>query len=389
MRIRFTKAAIEALQGDGAKRTWVFDDQVPALACMVTPAGAKSFYVVKHRKGRTHQVRLGSVQELAVDRARSMAMDMVMEILAGRAPAPAPPAEEEAPAELTLAEAFEEYMAHAATRRRTVTLNEYRRSWEVHLHALQRRPVREVRRKDVEALHQRIGKDNGRVAANRVIATLKAVLHRAIAVHELGIPNPAARIEFFEEQERTRRLEAHELPAFLKAVDEEPNRDLRDFILLLLFTGVRKVNLLTMRWEHVSREKALWTIPAGESKTHRELQVVLSTHAMSILERRAAAQEGPYVFPGRQQGHMATPQNGWERICKRAGITDLHMHDLRRSLASFQIDTGTPLEVIQKTLGHESKVTTEIYARMALDPVRESVERATYEMLKTKGMGEA
>ncbi len=81
LRIRFTKAALEALQGDGAKRTWVFDDQVPALACMVTPAGAKSFYVVKHRKGRTHQVRLGSVQELAVDRARRMAIDMVMEIL--------------------------------------------------------------------------------------------------------------------------------------------------------------------------------------------------------------------------------------------------------------------------------------------------------------------
>lgn len=81
---------------------------------------------------------------------------------------------------------------------------------------------------------------------------------------------------------------------------------------------------------------------------------------------------------------MASPQNGWDRICVRADLTDLHMHDLRRSLASFQIDTGTPLEVIQKTLGHESKVTTEIYARLALDPVRLSVERATEEMLRVK-----
>ncbi|MFA7331946.1 MAG: tyrosine-type recombinase/integrase [Candidatus Delongbacteria bacterium] len=384
LRIRFTKAALEALQGDGAKRTWVFDDQVPALACMVTPAGGKSFYVVKHRKGRTHQVRLGSVQELAVDRARRMAIDMVMEILAGRGPAPARQVVEDVPAELTLMEAFEEYMAHAATRRRDVTLAEYRRAWDMHLSTLQGRPVRELRRKDVEALHQRIGKDNGRIAANRLVATLKAVLHRAIAVHELGIPNPAARIEFFEEQERTRRLEAHELPAFLKAIDEDPSRDLRDFILLLLFTGVRKTNLLAMRWEHVSREKALWTIPGGESKTHRELHVVLSSHAMAILEQRAAGHAGPFVFPGRQKGHMASPQNGWDRICVRAGLTDLHMHDLRRSLASFQIDTGTPLEVIQKTLGHESKVTTEIYARLALDPVRASVERATEEMLRAK-----
>ncbi len=61
------------------------------------------------------------------------------------------------------------------------------------------------------------------------------------------------------------------------------------------------------------------------------------------------------------------------------------MHDLRRSLASFQIDTGTPLEVIQKTLGHESKVTTEVYAQMAMGPVMESLERATEEMLKGCG----
>jgi len=115
-------------------------------------------------------------------------------------------------------------------------------------------------------------------------------------------------------------------------VDEEPNRD---FILLLHFTGVRKTNLKSLRWEHVSHETALWTNPARESKTHRELHVVLSTHAMGILERRHTAQESPFVFPGRQEGHMVSPQSGWERICKRACITDLHMHDLRRRLASF------------------------------------------------------
>ncbi|MBZ0097640.1 MAG: tyrosine-type recombinase/integrase, partial [Taibaiella sp.] len=67
---------------------------------------------------------------------------------------------------------------------------------------------------------------------------------------------------------------------------------------------------------------------------------------------------------------------GWRRILGRAGLTGLRMHDLRRSLASYQIDTGTPLEVISKTLGHGNRATTEIYARMALDPVRQSLEKA-------------
>jgi integrase len=176
-----------------------------------------------------------------------------------------------------------------------------------------------------------------------------------------------------------------ELPAFFKAVDEEPNKDIRDFVLLALFTGARKSNLLSMRWADVSLERALWVVPAGESKNSHELDVVLSSRVVEILRERRVQVEGEYVFParpGRKAVHMMDPKIGWERICKRAGIEGLHMHDLRRSLASFQIDTGTPLEVIQKTLGHESKVTTAIYARLALDPVRESVERATEEMLK-------
>lgn len=61
------------------------------------------------------------------------------------------------------------------------------------------------------------------------------------------------------------------------------------------------------------------------------------------------------------------------------------MHDLQCSLAYFQIDAGTPLEVIQKTLGHESRTTTEIYARMALETVRASVERAAEDILRAKG----
>lgn len=87
--------------------------------------------------------------------------------------------------------------------------------------------------------------------------------------------------------------------------------------------------------------------PCHASKTNRELFVVLTMHGKAILEWRAADQTGLFVFPGRQKGHMAAPQHGWACICTRAGITDLHKNILRRSLASFQIDAGTPLEVIQ------------------------------------------
>jgi integrase len=148
-----------------------------------------------------------------------------------------------------------------------------------------------------------------------------------------------------------------------------------------------------MSWEDVSFPRAVWIVPAGQSKNGRELQVVLSSHALELLEARRQGVDDPFVFPGREggrvstdpnqprSGHMANPKVGWERVLARAGLGGLRMHDLRRSLASFQIDTGTPLEVIQKTLGHESKATTEIYARLATGPVRASLEKATAAML--------
>jgi len=149
-------------------------------------------------------------------------------------------------------------------------------------------------------------------------------------------------------------------------------------VLLALFTGVRKSNLLAMRWDCLSLKRGLWIIPAEESKTNEELPVVLTKQVVQILRERKERNTGEYVFPGiRNADHMMDPKNGWQRILKRAKLEGLRLHDLRRSLASFQIDTGTPLEVIQKTLGHGNKATTEIYARMAMDPVRASLEKAT------------
>jgi integrase len=275
-------------------------------------------------------------------------------------------------------------LAYAKEHRAYETYLTYVKHWQRYLKPWAgNRPLRAIRRHDVTAFHEHVGQNHGRITANRVMALLRAIINRAIREYELDIPNPARGVSLYRETKRIRRLEPSELPAFFRAMEEEPNPDMRDFFLLALFTGARKGNLMSMRWEDINFERSLWIVPAAKSKTGHQLFVVLSSHAMTILvQRRAEAGSSPYAFPGKCDGHIGAPSNAWARILQRAGLEDLHIHDLRRSLASFQIDTGTPLEVIQKTLGHESKVTTEIYARLALDPVRASVERATEEMLK-------
>lgn len=383
-RIRFTQKLLDELTTTKS-RDWFYDEQVHLLALMVTAKGAKSFYAIKTANGVKRHVRIGPYPEVPIPLARKMASDLILKMITGEAVG-TEKKERERVAAFTLQTAYDEYGTYLQHHRKPGTIYQYRMQWERFLKDWAgERSLRSIRRREVVDLHHQIGDHHGHHQANRVIALLRAVFNRAIREHELDIGNPAIAITFYRENQRSRRLTPEELPAFFKAVDEEPNRDVRDFVLLSLFTGARKSNMLGMRWKDISLDRGLWQIPSIESKNSKELDVILSSVAVKILRERLAEGRGEFVFPGRigrSNEHMREPKFGWLRICNRAGLKDLHLHDLRRSLASFQIDTGTPLEVIQKTLGHESKVTTEIYARLALDPVRESVERASEEILK-------
>ncbi len=378
-RFRFTKKSIQELKPSAARR-YYYDQIVGALAVLVTPAGARSFYLVKKHRGVYHRVRISAVDDLPIEKARGIASEMLANIMAGK-----PLVEERSsPEKLTLQQVFDEYMTYTNSHRKPATVYNYSLLWDTHLSKWAKgKTLDSVRRREVSALHIRIGDEIGHHITNRVVALVRAMVNRAIREYELDIPNPAAGISFYKENPRSRRLEPAELPKFFKAVHEEPNATLRDFVLLALFTGVRKSNLLKMKWKHINLDGGIWVVPAEESKTNEDLPVVLSSFAIEILKARERNSISPFVFPGMNGiGHYKDPKRGWRRILKRAELENLRMHDLRRSLASFQIDTGTPLEVIQKTLGHGSKSTTEIYARLAMDPVRESVQKATEAMLK-------
>jgi integrase len=429
-KLRLTKKVIDDLDPT-LGRHYVYDTVNSALAVLVTSSGTKSFYLVKKHQGVQVRQRIGNVADIPIERARAIASERVSALLTGSSgvrqderadpekqagqdqpfsaveqtaqnPTPCTPATAKAatrlrqkapysqePEEetLTLGQVMGEYLAYASEHRKPSTQAHYRYEWEHYLKAWAgMRILSSLRRREVTDLHQTLGRKNGHHQANRVLALLRAAINRAIREHELNLHNPAIAITFYRELRRSRRLFIEELPAFFQALEDEPNRSLRDFLLVALFTGARKSNLMHMRWEHLSIERGIWIIPAEESKSNSELPVVLVDRVRQILNVRRAQSTGPWVFPGRYPHKpMTNPNVGWIRILERSGLKGLRMHDLRRSLASFQIDTGTPLEVIQKTLGHESKTTTEIYARLAMEPVRMSLERATSEMMRHIG----
>ncbi len=104
---------------------------------------------------------------------------------------------------------------------------------------------------------------------------------------------------------------------------------------------------------------------------------------IEILQARQG-NDSPFVFPGRksESGHLMEPKRAWKRICQAAGIDGARIHDLRRTMGSWQAKTGASLPIIGKSLNHKSASTTTIYARLDLDPVRSAMEKATEAMLE-------
>jgi integrase len=151
---------------------------------------------------------------------------------------------------------------------------------------------------------------------------------------------------------------------------------IRDLIYVLLFTGARKSEVLTMRWRDVDLQAGDWRVP--EPKNREPRRVALAGAARSILQRRLAnASSSLWVFPGKDPAkHVVDIKRAWERIRDHAGIEDLRVHDLRRTLGSWLLAGGADLVTIQKALGHKDFSSTLVYARIDIDVVRQKVDRA-------------
>jgi integrase len=141
---------------------------------------------------------------------------------------------------------------------------------------------------------------------------------------------------------------------------------------LLLFTGCRLGEVLTLRWEDVDFERGLLHLP--DSKTGAKT-VALAAPALQVLAEAPRLKGNPYVMPGEKVGRpWQDMQRPWRRIRARAGLPDVRLHDLRHSFASVGAAAGLGLPIIGALLGHTQAATTHRYAHLAADPLKEAAD---------------
>lgn len=436
-RISFSKERLAALPiPEAGKRATYHDTKIQGLQLRVSSTGIKTFSVYRRMKGgQPERVTLGRFPTMTVEHARRQAAVINAEIEAGANPAAVRRAIREEPTFIEmLSEMLEKKKKRDGSQITERTKKDYLDTARLHLVSIANSKLSHISRSEVKAIHTKVSKSSARQADKAVAIISSAFNFASDHEHFSGI-NPASRIQKNAVVSRDRFAQATELPYLFAAIGES---SLADFFLLALLTGARRSNVQAMAWRDLDLDARVWRI--GMTKNGTPQNVTLSPEAVAALrERKLSIGNAPFVFPGEgRTGHLVEPKKAWAAILLRASLrqlldrleglgkvtveerqraetqiseapaatekhyraiakaigidpalydmTDLRIHDLRRTLGSWQAKTGASLAIIGKSLNHKTHQATAIYARLDLDPVRQSVDAATQAILEAAGL---
>lgn len=227
------------------------------------------------------------------------------------------------------------------------------------------KPINEIRRIHIEQLHADISKSSP-VSANRTLALVHSMFERAIE-WELLDRNPARGVRRNPETPRRRVVDPEEMPRLLRAIAQEQPM-YRSLFLLYLLLGCRKRELLTLKWSQIDRERKTATILRTKAKRPQVLP--LTDHALALFDSVPRG-NSEYIFAIHDKP-LSDVRRPWRRVLKAAGITALHIHDLRRTFASGLLEHGASLIAIRDALNHSSVKVTQTYTVVQKQELRET-----------------
>jgi integrase len=391
----------------GKTRKQYPDDSLSGFGLRITPSGERTFYWHIKVQQRHYFKTLGALPAMTLGDARTKAQEWAGIAAKWRAdgfpqPNPLEPAPRVVrtgvPTFQELVDAYVQQHVHSTDpdeRANHPETAEYRvRYLSKQFAAILNKPLNQIIANDILKIKQTISPDGikRKYLANRCIELARALFNWSgkpdnnaqINFYKMPQGNPADEIKTFGgEESRERILQPAEVSRFNACLADEPNTDLKDFLILAMATGARKGDILSMRWQDVSIESARWTVPFP--KGGEAYNVDLRKAAIEVLERREAEriEDASFVFPGvGKQGHVLDLKKAWSEFRLRAQIPDVHIHDLRRTVGSYAAMGGASLQQIGAMLGHRSIQSTQVYARLCDSATRETRELGERKMLE-------
>ena len=376
-KFKFTNANIKNLKPQN-KRVYIYDTEEKGLSLLLTPSGNKSYYLRGRVLRNQIRVKLGEPSFMSVDEARNEARKTKIMLNSGKNPiAEKKKLNQEDSFKVMYEKFIEEKEQHLKPR----TIDGYKGLWKNYLNVLGNKKISQLTTDDFKKLHKKITNNNGKRCANHSIVFSKTIFNYFIKGNLYDGKNPVIPVQLNKESPRIRYLTKKEMEKFVEVINNYPDSISKDAIWLLLMTGARRSNVFSMRWQDVDLESKTWVIP--ETKTGKNMSVALVDSAVEILKRLAETKYNEYVFFSTESktGHITEVRSTWKSILTKAEITNLHLHDLRHTLATYMVSYGANAFQVKRALTHSSIQSTQIYVNLDVEQLRETLNDTVKKMI--------
>ncbi|QDG79369.1 site-specific integrase [Labrenzia sp. PHM005] len=396
---RLSKRVIDAAK-PGAKQKFLWDDTLKGFGLLVLPSGKKSFvYQYRTLGGRSRRLTLGPYGALTPTEAKRMASELVVRVRNGDDPMATRHAFRAAP---TINDLLDKYwsdhvLVHNAKTTQSTLQHIIKSILRPHLGTMK---VTELTRRDIVELHSKL-KHTPR-QANMTLSVLSKALNLAeVWGWRPELSNPVRLIKRYKEAERDRFLSDQELGRLGTTLEQADTiglpwvitascktrkhlpKDAENrrtpvskpalyVIRLLLHTGARLSEILTLQWSHVDLENRTLALPSRKGDGRKPHPV--SDTVMELIGQLAETKRSNYVIPrdGDATRHVSKEvvETAWRRIRKHAQIEDVRLHDLRHTVGTLAAQSGGNAFLISHLLRHRNVTITNRYVNTDLDPIR-------------------
>jgi len=371
--IKLTKKVVNDAKSPVDKNQYlIMDSELKGFGLRVTSKGAKS-YIIRYRNadGRQRSKTLFHCDKISAEEARKHARLELAEVQKGIDVLQEKNDKRNA---LRFDEFTEKYITLYAEKNNKANTVKTNKAYIARflIPTFGKKTVESITREDILKLH--VSLSNTPYQANRVLALLRKMFSLA---EKWGYrpqnSNPCTHVDKYKEYARERYLTAEEMMKLDKVLTKYEDKYYSGVVAirLLLLTGCRKGEILTLKWDYIKDRLRLLALP--DSKTGAK-NVPVSDAVIDALEDTLRVNE--YVCFGKKENAcLVGLQKIWERFRAEIGLDDVRIHDLRHSFASSAISNGIRLEYLSKLLGHANQRTTERYAHLTLEPLHDAANK--------------
>ncbi|MGH8558647.1 MAG: tyrosine-type recombinase/integrase [Methylococcales bacterium] len=390
-RFVFTKKLIEALDIPTTGRAYAKDLKVPGLLIQITPTGTKSFQVFRRVNGKPVRVTLGRYPDLTIEQARRKALNVLSDLADGVNPNDEKKAERAKA--VTLNEALEDYFK-ARPGLKATTTKDTRIAFAATFSDWLDKPICEISRDRVETRHRAFGKNRSEARANLAFRYLRSVLNFAIDRYRDSENNPILQSNpvsilkrsWFRVERRRTVLKPYEISPWWKAVENLPNRIAGDYFKLLILTGLRREEALSLVWADIDLKTRTLTVRNTKNRTDHTLP--LTEYLLELFEQRCRESGNEFVFSG-SRGRLSNLRYALDFVKSTSGVS-FTPHDLRRTFATIADSLDTPGYALKALLNHKTgSDVTAGYVVVTPERLQEPMRKITDYVLKAAGVKES